>query len=510
MSILAPKITLNILGAQQISQGGSQRALLVGQQISGSATAGAVSTDVPADSLSIEALFGAKSHIAEMVKKFKAVNKNTPLDVLPLADGGGAVKAASTITVGGTATEDGSIVVYAMGKTNYRATVTITSGDAAAAVAAAIETAMNAVEAKWPFVTTSATVVATITASNGGTLYNGAPIGVIGLVAGLTFTLAAFTSGATDPALTSIFDAVGNVRYQTIGWPAVYATTEIEGFLNARFNDEFEVLDGIGVLAKTDTAANLSGGPSENSQSLVYIADKLIDEGDRKGPASQNLADHKTAVFCAIRSLRLTEDASLTGILTTVASSDQFGGNALASLPYHNTAMPEISVPLPQDEFTLTQVRDLTDDGYTIASANKAFNAVILGRTVTTYKTNVAGDPDTSFKYLNRVDTSSKIREVFVANYRVRYAQSRLTNGELLSGRDMANEASIRAFSKRIYGILADDALVEKGSISLRDFDENLSIVLSISEGKATINMAPLQVGQLRTIIGTVAVNFSS
>ena len=510
MPILSPKTTLNIIGAQEIQAAAAQRVLLVGQMLTGSAVAGVVSRDVSSSETEINALFGAKSHIAELARKFKSVNKNTALDVLPIADNGAGVAASATLTFGGLATEDGSFDVYVMDKINYRATISVIAGDDDDAVAAKVDAALSALETKWPFSTTSATNVVTLTASNKGTIYNSAPVGVEGSVAGITYTLAAFASGATDPVLTGILAATGNMRYQTISWPASYATTVLTTFLNARFNDEFEVLDGVGLTGKVDIFSNLSAGPSQNSQSLVVKVDNLLALDSRKGPACQQIIDSQIAIFAAVRSLRLTEDASLSGIVTTVAARDQFGGSGASTLPYHNSILPGIAVPLPEDEFSLLQFQSLVEAGYSISSANKAYNAVILGDAVTTYKTNGAGDPDTSFKYLNRVDSSSAIREFFVNNYRARYAQSRLTNGEIVAGRDMVNEGAIRAFSKRLYENLADDAIVEKGQVAAKDFNQNLLIEVSVSGGFIRVDMAPLQVGQVRTILGTIAVKFSS
>jgi len=510
MPILAPSINMQIIGAQQVQQSADQRVLLVGQMLSGSATAGVISKDVSDSDTAINALFGVKSHIAEIVRRFKAVNKNTAVDVLPLADSGTGVAASATLTVTGTATADGSIDVYVMDKVNYRVTVPVASGDDPTDVATAIDLALAEIEASAPWTSASALGVVTITAANEGTLHNGAPIGIEGSVPGISIALTAFASGANDPVLTGILAVAGNTRYQTISWPSTYPTTVLTSFLNARFNDAFEVLDGVGVTAVTALYSSILAGPSQNSQSLVILADNLLSGATRKGPAIQSHADVKVAEFCAVRSLRLTSGASLSNIVTTVSSRDQFGGSALSTLPYHNTRLPGLSVPLPEDEYSLSEISELAGVGYSVAAANRAYNAVILGTVVTTYRTNAAGDPDTSFKFLNRVDSSSAIREFFVVNYRSRYAQTRLTNGEIVAGRDMANANSIRTFSKRLYDNLADEVIVEKGAVAAKDFDANLSISLSVATGEVVISMAPLQVGQFRSILGTIAVKFSS
>ncbi|MCP4552342.1 MAG: hypothetical protein GY834_09940, partial [Bacteroidetes bacterium] len=134
----------------------------------------------------------------------------------------------------------------------------------------------------------------------------------------------------------------------------------------------------------------------------------------------------------------------------------------------------------------------------------------ILGEFVTTYLTNTGGNPDTSYKFLNTVDTASVIREYFYENCRNRYAQTRLTDGDLIAGRDMANEGSIRAFFNSLYGALADDALVQAGTAARKDFNDNLSLTISVATGTVTFAMAPLLVSQSRAFIGTTQINFGS
>jgi hypothetical protein len=72
----------------------------------------------------------------------------------------------------------------------------------------------------------------------------------------------------------------------------------------------------------------------------------------------------------------------------------------------------------------------------------------------------------------------------------------------------MANADSIRAFCGQLYDNLADIALVQAGKAAKVDFNSNLVITVNIATGQVTINMAPLIVGQLRAIIGTIQVNF--
>jgi phage tail sheath gpL-like len=172
--------------------------------------------------------------------------------------------------------------------------------------------------------------------------------------------------------------------------------------------------------------------------------------------------------------------------------------------------MPYLAVPDQRDEFSMEDQVELTGNAVSVFSANRSYNETILGQIVTTYLTNPAGNDDDSYKYLEVVDTASAIREYFYENFRARYAQSRLTKGDLIPGRDMANEPSIRAFCKLLYSGLALATLVQDGSVAKKDFNDNLIIDVSIREGKVSIDMAPLLVTQMRVILGTIRVNFGS
>ena len=87
---------------------------------------------------------------------------------------------------------------------------------------------------------------------------------------------------------------------------------------------------------------------------------------------------------------------------------------------------------------------------------------------------------------------------------------SNLTDGDLIAGYSMANEGSIRAFLNELYDELAEYVLVQAGSAAKKDFNDNLSVSVSVRTGTATVAAAPLLVTQLRAILGTIQIKFSS
>jgi phage tail sheath gpL-like len=509
MPILSPSQNWSIIPAQQLAGVLEQKVLVVGQMLAGgSATAGDLIQDIPNDG-SEDTLFGQRSHMAGMVREFKKLNERTQLDAIPLDDASGTAGTAVITATGTSATADATIYVSVGSEKNHRYQVDLSSGDTPTDVASAIDTAFAADDDS-PFQASASLGVVTFTCEHDGTLCNDWCVKIEGTIPGITLAITGWTGGATDPTLTGVLDVIGDIRYQTIIWPSNYAVTEVETVLNARFNTSYLILDGVAIQVKKGTLATLKSYANQNSQSLVILGNKTVAETDRDGTAVVEMPDIVASQFAAFKALRLTDTAPLTQYLSTVAPNDQFGGIALASLPYHNTLMPNLTVPDPRDEFTLTEQAELTDNAVSVFGANRAYNSTILGTVVTTYLTNNAGNPDTSYKFLETVETASVIREFFYENFRSRYAQTRLTDGDLIAGRDMANEASIRAFCNTLYNELAENALVQSGSAAVKDFNQNLVITVALSTGTVTVNMAPLLVTQLRVVLGTIQINFGS
>jgi len=513
-TIRQPKTNVLIVPASEEAQNTGQKILSVGPLVAGgTATAGALVENI-ANGGAEDSLFGATSMLAALVRANKRRNQQIQVDAIPLADNGAAVTAAGALVWTGTATEAGTYTVIFGSERNYKVAIAVASGDTATVVGTAVETAVNAVANRLVQAVNTAGSVA-VTAKNGGTFGNSIPLEIRGTVAGLTTSVTGMTGGATDPTLTGVFDVIANKRYQAIVWPYPNDTVEIRTLLDARFNADGVVLDGVAFTALNDTLANLTAlATALNSQSLVIIGGKAENTTNYKGGDIVEVPMVKAATFAGYRGLRLDVSGVSVADLVITANGplDSFGGPALASKPYFNTPFADLFPIQTGRGFDDTEIETLHDVGVSVLGNNVAGNGVITGEIVTTYKTDFAGNADITFKYLNYVDTASQAREYFYNNYRQRFAQSRLTTGDIIKGRDMANAEVVRSYSKRLYQDLSgvDFVLLESGEAALTFFDDNLVIAIDKPNGKVTIQMIAPIVTQLREIAATLKIAFDT
>lgn len=506
-----PTVTLDILRAGEVVGIQGQRVLIVGQMLTGTATPGDLYQNIPNDS-SEDDLFGAGSHIAGMIRTFKQLNKVCQLDALPLADSGVATPAEADIVFSGTsATAAGSYTVTVGSEKLYSADIPVLKDDTPSDIATALATAMTGFP-KVPFTSTYAAPDAVdFIARNGGTLGNTWDIKVAGTVPGIDYTITGWQNGTSDPTLTDVLDVIENIRYQTIVWPSSYLYSAVRDVLDARFNVANGIMDGVAIQVQRDSLEDVKTYVTGiNSQSMAIVWDKEVDTSQHIGGATVEMPDIIASQMAAIRALRLTEGASIGRYMSTVVPLDQYGGMAIANLPYYNTRLPELPVASPVDTPTMIELEDAVGNGVSVFGPNRAGNQTIFGEMVTTYLTDGGGNPDSSYKYLNTVDSISAIREYFFNNFRTRYAQTRLTDGDLIPGRDIANVPSIKAYANELYDYLADMTLLQAGLAAKRDFNQYLVITTDLATGTASVSMAPLLVTQLRAIIGTITIKFGA
>lgn len=515
-----PRVSLNLVQRDQIVSIEDQRVLIVGQMVSGGSASAGLNADLPRTAAEINALFGARSHLALMCRAFRKVNPYTKVDVIALADPGGTA-ATSKVVALGTATEDKTIYLDVVSSRNHTYKIDVETGDDEAALSVKILAAI-ALDANAPFTaakstTTNADDTHTFTASSTGTHANGWLIRVRdaynrpGKVAGLTFTLTGWASGATDPTLTSVLDPVDNIRYQTVLWPSTWATTVPKPWINARFNVDNDIKDGVVVQWIADTYSNVKTlAGNMNSPSWVMLTNETMNTTYWKGAHIPEAPDVLAAIFCAIRSRRFEDGISISDLVVINEGRDQFGGRHIAALPYFNTPFVDVEQPDTGAGYTYPEQLELEASGVSVVGGNVRNNSVIASVMVTTYTSDAASNEDDTWHYLNWRDTHSVIREFFVLNLREDFAQHRLTTGSAVPNMAIADEPSIRAALLGYYNVLSEDAITVSGREQRSYFEDNLSVALLPSLRRVTLHADVPMVSQFGEAIGSIKFHFDA
>lgn len=222
-----------------------RRVMCIGQRLSTGTVAAGTPFRVfsPSDA---EAAAGVGSHLSEMLQVVRAAFPSVELWGIGLADDGASVAATATFTFAGTATAAGTfsgyVSPYWVGNAfrgRYR--IAVTSGMTAAQAAAAWVAVVNA--DPYRAVTAAAVgAVVTCTARNAGLLGNGLTgwhsyFSGEAIPAGLTCTITAFSSGATNPAISSAISAMGDMHTTHLIHPFADATnlTAVETEMSRRW-----------------------------------------------------------------------------------------------------------------------------------------------------------------------------------------------------------------------------------------------------------------------------------
>ena len=330
-------------------------------------------------------------------------------------------------------------------------------------------------------------------------------------ISGIAFGAIAVTAGTGTIAESGIFDPIANERFQTIvlllGEPG---KEEVEALLDPRFNATNQIMDGVAIVGGTSAASDLTTSLlGRNSQSMIFMVDRFVAESKHYGAA---ILEHVWVVYsyiAAIRALRLTPGASIGRIISSAAALDQFGGSAIASLPYFNTPFDLLRPPPTGKGFTDVEVEELFAVGGTAIGLSPG-GTMVMGEAVTTYLTDPAGNDDATWQFLNSVDTASQAREYMHNNVKKRFSQTRFTTGAAHAGRDMANAGTIKLYLVKLYSDLAgpDFMLVQDGEEAIAHFLESIQISIDMAIGKATVTMKLPIITQLRIFQATVKIDF--
>lgn len=511
MSQTDPIFNANILGSKTPNTPDDHRILLIGAKTGSVVADGALIQNLLTEA-DFNNNFGEDSQLAKagraLIKILNLSSKRPRVAAIGKNDNGSGVAATGTVVFAGTATAAGTLTVFIDNTDDGKYDVAIAIGDTATVVGAALVTLITA-NAKSVVTAINTAGSVALTAVNDGTQGNTIGIKQEGAVAGITLTTAAkLASGSVDPVLTTLFDPIADIRYQTIVYPAEWGIVTLTNFLEPRFNVDNQILDGVGIVSVTDTFSNLDTAlDGFNQRTLVHLPNKLVDDSDYRGGAIFESPITIAAEQAAYRGLRLTVDSNISSFSQNSISR---GGFYMGAVPYHNTPFANLPVIGSGRGFTEVEINELISSGGTMLVNNPA-NLTILSRsTRTTYKTDSLGQADNTFKFLNFVDTLTLVREFMFNNFKfIDGVQHSLTDSEQVVSAVTLNAEKITGIFVGYYNTLSGIGgdkrytLLRAGGAEQAAFKEAVeeSLTIELATGKITItNLIAEILSQVREV----------
>lgn len=368
--------------------------LLVGTRTTAGTVAEGIVKPITAIGQGVE-YFGQGSMLAHMIEAFILTNPNAELYAVALNEDAAGVKATDTITVTGTATEDGTIALLVGGRP---VNVAIASGDDQDAIAGKIEDAITA-DLDLPVTAAVADEVVTVSARHKGVYGNSLSIHhsyYTGqkLPAGVSLAITAFASGATDPDIADAIAAIPGEYFYTIVTP--YTADANMDTLEQELEDRWgpmQAIPGHAIAAFWGTySASQTYGNARNSAFSTVLA-------TGKSPTPPWIC---AAILAAVE----------------VAENDP-------ARPRQNRKLPRMLPPVVADRFTMTQRHLLLLDG--MATYKIEVGDCILERMATTYQTK-NGIADPSYHDIETMRTLAYLRYSLTARFLLRYPNAKLAN----------------------------------------------------------------------------------
>jgi len=347
-------------------------------------------------------LFGAGSILWGMCKSYLDNDKVTELVAIPQEDDASGVAAAGSLKLAGTATAAGVVAYYIAGQ---KFAVPVAVGDTAADIISDLVDLITAESES--YVSAAINGVdsdqADFTAKNDGLMGNDIDLRLNyasedELPAGITLSAQVdMTGGATNPDLDDVIAVLPETQYNLIAHPYTDASnlTKLETELADRFGP-IRQNDGVAYTAKIDTLANLTTlGNSRNSKSHGIIG--------AKGPSAP------------------WEWAS--AWIGQLSKS----GQADPAAPMQTLPLVGILAPSLSELFTFAERNNLLYDG--IATWQDPVGGVVrIERSITTWQTNDAGAPDSSYLDVETLLTLSYLRYSFRTRMQSKFSRHKLAS----------------------------------------------------------------------------------
>ncbi len=342
--------------------------------------------------------FGAGSQLHLMFISWFANNRITEVYGQPIDDSAGTA-GTKTLTVTGPATAAGTVYLYIAGT---RIAVSVASGDANTAIAAAINTAIGAL-GDLPVTAGVVSGVVTLTAKNKGPAGNDIDVRVNYnegdvLPTGVGVAVATGITGATAPTLTTAIANWADEWFQLIvgAYVDTASLTAIETELTSRAGAT-RMIDGYYITGRIgNLSSQTTFGAARNSQFVVVMDSNSI--------------------------LQTPPE-----VAAAVGGQIAIEGNTDPARPFQTLALAGISPPGITQRRTMADNNSLLYDGISTFSVDQG-GVVRIQRIITMYQVNAAGAADTAYLDLNTGLTLMYLRYSFRNHILTRYARAKLAD----------------------------------------------------------------------------------
>lgn len=328
---------------------------------------------------------GAGSQIANMAEAYFSVPTAIPLYAIAADDAAASAAAEGTITITGTATENGTYSLYIGGRS---VKVGVLEGDAFGDVATKIAAAITA-DANLPVTAVAALGVVTITAKNKGTLGNSITITENyfkddeSTPAGLTTVIVGMANGETNPSVQDLVDAIPEsdwYQYLVGGYSAAADIAIIETYLKNKY---------VATVMKSGmyfTAVNSTDGIST-----------LTAYGDNRNSTHSCVMGLYNNVSQPLE----WAAAMVTAVAPLIAQRQTYN--------IADVTIPFVRSSKDSEVFNNTEHNQLLANG--VSTYNKTSDGLVqIDKLVTTYQENAAGAPDSSYRAIQSFFTVQYLR----------------------------------------------------------------------------------------------------
>lgn len=385
---------IRALGGGLVAQ--ARRMLFIGNKLPSGTAAANTLQRINSPSEAAE-YFGRGSVLHEMLRRARAVNKESDIWAIGLDDLVAGVKATQTLTVTGAATAPGTLALRINGDL---ISVGVSIADTATNVGDAIVAAVTAY-LDGPVTAVNAVGVVTFTARHKGVFGNDIDIRVNYQVdevlpAGLAVAVAAGVAGTGNPDVATALAAIANEKYYSIVTPYTDVTNldllKVE--LSARFGG-MDMRTGHVFAGKAGTHSALTtfGSGRNNLHETLF--------GMKRPPSgAYNLAARVAAVV-------------------------EFNGAIDPALPFRTLEVPGELAPAEADRFTRPENELLLRDGISTFMFDDD-GTVRIQQVITTYQTNPQGIDDVSYLMLNTKWTVDYMRFAFRVDVALAFPRHKL------------------------------------------------------------------------------------